>query len=80
MADVMFVTREPLERMPIVGQPALVHASAYRMKRDCKSELNAREISDGLPFLEYDLNRQLLNKLKIKGMNAIFGLNVGTFE
>lgn len=76
MADVIFVTIEPPERLPVIGQAAFVHAFVYRLKRDCKSELNAREISDGLPFLEYDLNRQLLNKLKIKGMNAIFGLNV----
>ncbi|GBM95657.1 C2 domain-containing protein 5 [Araneus ventricosus] len=30
----------------------------------------------GLPFLEYELHRQLLNKLKVKCMNAIFGLKV----
>lgn len=75
----MFVTIEPFDRMPVIGQAAFIHAFVYRLKRDCKSELNAREISDGLPFLEYELNRQLVNKLRIKGMNALFGLNVGTF-
>lgn len=29
-----------------------------------------------LPFLEYELHRQLLSKLKVKGMNALFGLTV----
>lgn len=30
----------------------------------------------GLPFLEYELHRQLINKLRTKGMNAIFHLKV----
>lgn len=47
-----------------------------RGKKDLRSELNAKEISDGLPFLEYELHRVLINKLKAKGMNAIFGLKV----
>lgn len=41
-----------------------------------KGENNAREVSDALPFMEYEIHRQLLNKLKVKGMNAIFGLKV----
>lgn len=44
--------------------------------RDLRGESNAKEISDGLPFLEYELHRILVSKLKIKGMNAIFGLKV----
>ena len=43
-------------------------------KKDLKGEQNAKEISDSLPFIEYELHRQLFNKLKVKGMNAIFGL------
>ncbi len=45
-----------------------------RLKRDLKGENNAKEISDALPFLEYEIHKQLVNKLKVKGMNAIFGL------
>ena len=29
-----------------------------------------------LPFVEYSLHGRLLNKLKLKGMNALFGLNI----
>ena len=29
-----------------------------------------------LPFLEYSLHGRLLNKLKLKGMNAVFGLDI----
>lgn len=52
----------------------MIQAHVCRYKRDLKSEANAKEISDGLPFLEYELHRQLICKLKVKGMNAIFGL------
>lgn len=51
-----------------------MQAQVVRAKKDLRSELNAKEISDGLPFLEYELHRVLINKLKAKGMNAIFGL------
>lgn len=75
--DMLFATIEPLDNMPVIGQAAFIHAFVYRLKKDCKSdEMNAREISDGLPFLEYELNKQLVNKLRIKGMNSLFGLNV----
>ena len=46
------------------------------MKKDLKGESNAREISDALPFVEYEIHRQLVNKLKMKGMNAVFGITM----
>ena len=36
--------------------------------RDLKGENNAKEISEALPFVEYEIHRQLINKLKMKGM------------
>ncbi|KAK3931805.1 C2 domain-containing protein 5 [Frankliniella fusca] len=74
--DVLLTTMEPPEGLPVTGRGCLVQAYVCRPKRDTKGELNAKEISDGLPFLEYELHRMLLNKLKVKGMNAIFGLKV----
>ncbi|XP_034253610.1 C2 domain-containing protein 5 isoform X1 [Thrips palmi] len=74
--DVLLTTMEPPEGIPVTGRGCLVQAYVCRPKRDTKGELNAKEISDGLPFLEYELHRMLLNKLKVKGMNAIFGLKV----
>jgi len=47
-----------------------------RLKKDVKGEQNAKEISYALPFVEYEINRQLTNKLRVKGMNALFGLKV----
>lgn len=72
----LLATVEIPDNLDIVGRGCLVHAQACRWKKDLKSESNAKEISDGLPFLEYDLQRLLVNKLKAKGMNAIFGLKI----
>ncbi|XP_026282094.1 C2 domain-containing protein 5 isoform X2 [Frankliniella occidentalis] len=74
--DVLLTTMEPPEGIPVTGRGCLLQAYVCRPKRDAKGELNAKEISDGLPFLEYELHRMLLNKLKVKGMNSIFGLRV----
>lgn len=73
--DVIFSTLEPpVNSLKIVGRGSLIQAKVLRLKKDQKSENNAKEISDALPFIEYELHRQLYNKLKVKGMNAIFGL------
>ncbi len=49
-------------------------ASTYMY--NAQGEHNAKEISDALPFIEYEVHRQLINKLKIKGMNALFGMQL----
>lgn len=72
--DVLLATLEVPEHMQVSGRGCFMQAQVVRAKRDLRAELNAKEISDGLPFLEYELHRVLINKLKAKGMNAIFGL------
>lgn len=72
----LLTTIEIPDNLQIVGRGCLIHAQACRYKKDLKSESNAKEISDALPFLEYDLQRLLVNKLKTKGMNAIFGMKI----
>ncbi|KAH8414071.1 hypothetical protein KR222_004764 [Zaprionus bogoriensis] len=72
--DVLLATLEVPEYMQVSGRGCFMQAQVVRAKRDLRAELNAKEISDGLPFLEYELHRVLINKLKAKGMNAIFGL------
>lgn len=74
--DVLLTTIELPEGVSTTGKGCLLQAYVCRPKRDCRGELNAKEISDGLPFLEYELHRLLINKLKVKGMNSIFGLKV----
>ncbi|XP_050437387.1 C2 domain-containing protein 5 isoform X3 [Adelges cooleyi] len=73
---ILLSSLEPMERLSIIGTGTLLQTFVCRTKRDLKGEMNAKEISDGLPFLEYELHSQLLNKLRVKGMNAIFGLKV----
>lgn len=68
-----------MERLTIRGTGTLLQTFVCRHKRELKGEMNAKEISDGLPFLEYELHSQLLNKLRVKGMNAIFGLKVNKY-
>lgn len=74
--DVLFTTIELPEYIPTTGRGVFLQATVCKCKRDLRGELNAKEISDCLPFLEYELHSLLLNKLKIKGMNAIFGLKI----
>lgn len=74
--DVLMATIEIPESLLVTGRGCFMQAQVVRLKKDLRSESNAKEISDGLPFLEYDLHRVLINKLKAKGMNAIFGLKV----
>ncbi|XP_067642568.1 C2 domain-containing protein 5 isoform X2 [Eurosta solidaginis] len=72
--DVLLATLEVPDHLHVTGRGCFMQAQVVRTKKDLRSELNAKEISDGLPFLEYELHRVLINKLKAKGMNAIFGL------
>lgn len=74
--DVLLTTIEIPDGVQITGRGCFLQAQVCRTKRDLKSESNAKEISDGLPFLEYELHRLLINKLKARGMNACFGLKV----
>lgn len=74
--DVLFTTIELPENIPITGRGVFIEATVCKIKRDVRGELNAKEISDCLPFLEYELHSLLINKLKLKGMNAVFGLKV----
>ncbi|XP_047101853.1 C2 domain-containing protein 5 isoform X1 [Schistocerca piceifrons] len=74
--DVLLTTIEPPEGLPTMGKGCFLQAYVCRPKRVLRGELNAKEISDGLPFLEYELHRLLLIKLKLAGMNSIFGLKV----
>ncbi|KAK8404501.1 hypothetical protein O3P69_007620 [Scylla paramamosain] len=74
--DVLFTTLELPTCLPVSGIGCLIQARVARSKKDLKGELNAKEISDSLPFLEYELHKHLINKMKIKGMNSLFGLRV----
>jgi len=74
--DILLTTIEPPPQLEIIGRGGIIQARVIKAKKELKNENNAREVSDLLPFLEYELHRQIVNKLKVNGMNAIFGLQV----
>ncbi|XP_055637373.1 C2 domain-containing protein 5 [Toxorhynchites rutilus septentrionalis] len=74
--DVLLCTIEIPDGLQVNGRGIIIQAHACRSKRDLKGEANAKEMSDALPFLEIELHKLLINKLKMKGMNAIFGLKI----
>ena len=76
--DLLFV----LGQLGIAGRGCLLLAKVLRVKKDLKGESNAKEISDALPFIEYELHRQLLNKLKGQAhdiFSRIFKLRIHDF-
>ena len=74
----LLTTIEPPQALPLHGGGTLVEARVCRPLHSRKSknnpEADAVVVSEQIPFLEYDLHRQLLLKLKVLGMNAAFGL------
>lgn len=74
--DVIFTSIQPIPEIPIIGKGSLIKAIVSRPRKKSSGEISAKVISDYLPFMEYELHRQLLGKLKIKGMNMLYGLRV----
>lgn len=74
--DVLLLTIEPPSNLNIVSSSSLVQARVCRPKRDAHGEASAKEIGDALPFLQYELHRQLLSKLKFKGFNCLYNLDI----
>ena len=72
--EVVFSTVEPPDHLPIRGSGVFVQARVCRSRPKAIGETDALAVSDALPFLEYDLARQLMLKLKVLGRNAAFGL------
>ncbi|XP_049639739.1 C2 domain-containing protein 5 isoform X5 [Suncus etruscus] len=74
--DVLFTTIDlPMDAM-VIGKGCLIQARLCRLKKKAQAEANATAISNLLPFMEYEVHTQLMNKLKLKGMNALFGLRI----
>uniref|UniRef100_UPI00358E4398 C2 domain-containing protein 5 isoform X2 n=1 Tax=Myxine glutinosa TaxID=7769 RepID=UPI00358E4398 len=74
--DVLFTTIELPHSLAVIGKGCLIQARLCRQKKKAQGEVNAATISGLLPFMEYELHTQLMSKLKLRGMNALFGLRV----
>uniref|UniRef100_A0A8C4RX49 C2 calcium dependent domain containing 5 n=1 Tax=Erpetoichthys calabaricus TaxID=27687 RepID=A0A8C4RX49_ERPCA len=74
--DVLFTTIDLPIEAAVTGKGCLIQARLCRLKKKAQGEANATAISNLLPFMEYELHTQLMNKLKLRGMNALFGLRI----
>lgn len=74
--DILFTTIDMPTEANVTGKGCLIQARLCRTKKKAQGEGNAMAISNLLPFLEYELHTQLMNKLKLRGMNALFGLRI----
>uniref|UniRef100_A0A8C2MSY3 C2 domain-containing protein 5 n=1 Tax=Cricetulus griseus TaxID=10029 RepID=A0A8C2MSY3_CRIGR len=74
--DVLFTTIDLPTDAVVIGKGCLIQARLCRLKKKAQAEANATAISNLLPFMEYEVHTQLMNKLKLKGMNALFGLRI----
>jgi hypothetical protein len=55
------------------GKGRLLEGKVCRPRKALQGESDAVKVSEVLPFVEYDLQRQIILKLKVLGMNAAFG-------
>uniref|UniRef100_A0A8C7HAS4 C2 domain-containing protein 5 n=1 Tax=Oncorhynchus kisutch TaxID=8019 RepID=A0A8C7HAS4_ONCKI len=74
--DVLFTTIDLPAEAAVTGKGCLIQARLCRTKKKAQGEVNATAISNLLPFMEYELHTQLMNKLKLRCMNALFGLRI----
>lgn len=71
--EVVFSTCEIPCNIPFINQH-FVQARICRMKKHKIGEKNAKHLSNMLPFIEYDLHKQMLHKMRIYHVNAIFNV------
>lgn len=75
--EVLLANIEPPPGLAITGRGRIVEARVCRgKKKNAEGDTNATIVSEAIPFLEYELHRQLMYKLKLLGMNAAFGLKL----
>uniref|UniRef100_A0A5K4ENE1 C2 domain-containing protein n=1 Tax=Schistosoma mansoni TaxID=6183 RepID=A0A5K4ENE1_SCHMA len=72
--DLLFSSSDFPPELVIIGNPALVQARVCRSKKDTKGEVAASELSEILPFIDYELHYRLMQKLRLRNMNGLFGL------
>ncbi|CAN0210681.1 unnamed protein product, partial [Phaeothamnion confervicola] len=76
VAETVLATVEPPPGLKTRGGGVLVEARVVRVQRRTPSgEADAMRISDHLPFVEYELQRQLMLKLRLLGMNAAWAVH-----
>jgi len=72
----MLTTVEAPDHLPIIGVSKLLQARVCRKKKDLDGEANAIHVSKTIPFLEFDMHKQILYRMRLLGVNAVFGLRL----
>lgn len=72
--EILFATVEPSEEIVTRGESVHIEARIIRAKKfKSKEEELAKSLSKILPFIEFDLHKQLIFKMKLYGMNVGWG-------
>eukprot|EP01038_Epipyxis_sp_PR26KG_P009930 gene9930-13358_t len=71
--ETILATNEPPKSFLVRGKGTLLESKVCRNRRSSTGESDAVKISEALPFVEFELQRQIILKLKILGMNSAFG-------
>jgi len=75
--EVILATIAPPKELAITGQGCFVEARVCKAKKKPDDDTaDALVVSEMLPFVEFETNRQLLNKMKLLGCNAAFNVNL----
>lgn len=74
--EILIATIEPPPELEIIGDGRLIEAHVCRQKKIKLGYSKPTDISESIPFIHYDIHRQLMYKLRIYGLNAIFGLKI----
>lgn len=73
--ETILTTIELPSGISVKGRGRLLEAKVVRPRKAANGEADAVKVSEVLPFVEYDLQRQIILKLKVLGLNAVFGYN-----
>ncbi|ETI57268.1 hypothetical protein F443_00418 [Phytophthora nicotianae P1569] len=73
--EMMIASIEPPAGLAMMGKGTFIQARVCRQRRKGTGDVNATIVSDALPFLEYELYRQLIVKMKVLGVNAVFAFD-----
>ncbi|KAJ3129278.1 hypothetical protein HK098_001976 [Nowakowskiella sp. JEL0407] len=74
--EMLLSTLEVPRELDTIGKGILIEAHVCRSLKPRTGESQATQLSESLPFAQYDLHRQLTYKLRVLGYNAIFGLKI----
>eukprot|EP01094_Clydonella_sp_ATCC50884_P010663 TRINITY_DN2046_c0_g1_i2.p1 TRINITY_DN2046_c0_g1~~TRINITY_DN2046_c0_g1_i2.p1 ORF type:complete len:964 (+),score=215.00 TRINITY_DN2046_c0_g1_i2:36-2927(+) len=74
--EMLYSTTELPTELAVEEGGRLIQARVSLPKKKADGETGAIAVSEAIPFMEYDLHKELLLKLRSRGCNAVFGLKM----